>query len=675
MIKMISKYKKVQTLFEKFSHLTKVLILLVGLMGTSCNETKESLKEIIVAQNHPQASDEGLGTSKHPLKTISRAVELAVPGSTILVHEGIYRELVAPVTGGNADAPITFKAVPGEEVIISAADTWNPEWTHVTGNVYKAKVEDDIFKGNMDHYNPFETKMDLRTRHKDHTVTGIPCYKDGYEIDLTLGQVVVNGDLFMEVSSLSPSVYNYENTWKYSSEEKCIYIHFTNGVIPENQKIEITTRRQCFAPEVRGLGYINVQGFIMKYAGNQHPGAFWIMTENKQAGALSTKSGHHWIIEDNIIKHNKSIGIDFGNEGVVEGLSIPRDSVRNHIIRNNIISDNGIGGIMGAGSRGVVIEGNLIQNNNTLKMHSWEVGGIKTHFFNGIIRNNIVVDNHCYGVWLDNDYTGARVTQNIIHNNSDRGIFLEMGKGPAIIDNNIISSTNIGASGEGKKFYGDGIYAHDAGGFIISNNIIFDNEGFGISMRTLPGRALPTENIKIVNNYILDNKEGAVNIPFDGIYANNNYCENNVFSGDEKFILSTWGEKMENFGSQLINIKNAVQKKFPGSHFDEWSSSSRPEGVILSFAQWQNVMNWDTKSQTNIITDMQIDENLVMKFILESDPSDLIWIPQEGIKEDLFGHKYNNDVYIGPFQNIKKGENQIQLIQKLGIGLVYVNNF
>jgi len=107
-----------------------------------------------------------------------------------------------------------------------------------------------------------------------------------------------------------------------------------------------------------------------------------------------------------------------------------------------------------------------------------------------------------------------------------------------------------------------------------------------------------------------------------------------------------------------------LKKKFPGSHFDEWSSSSMPEGVILSFAQWQNVMNWDTKSQTNIITDMQIDENLAMKFILESDPSDLIWIPQDGIKEDLFGHKYNNDVHIGPFQNIKKGENLIQLIQK-----------
>lgn len=660
---MKSKNKKTKNRFGRFVWITRILILLVGSITLGCQDTNESLKVIVVDQNHPKASDEGPGTKKKPLKTISRAVELARPGSTILVHEGIYRELVAPLSGGTINAPITYKAFPGEEVIISAADSWNPEWIQVEENVYKAKLEDQLFKGNKDHYNPFETKMDLRTRHKDHTVTGIPCYKEGYEIDLTLGQVVVNDDLLMEVSSLSPSVYNYENTWKYSSEEKCIYIHLADGLKPDNQKIEITTRRQCFAPEVRGLGYINVQGFTMKYAGNQHPGAFWMIPENKQAGALSTRSGHHWLMEYNIIQYNKSIGIDFGNEGAVEGVPIPKDSVRNHIIRNNTISDNGIGGIMGAGSRGVLIEGNLIKNNNTLKMHSWELGGIKTHFFDGIIRKNIIVDNHCYGVWLDNDYSGARVTQNIIHNNGDRGIFLEMGKGPAMIDNNVISSTRIAASGEGKKFYGDGIYAHDAGGFTISNNLIFNNVGFGIAMRTLPDRAIPTENIKIINNFIVENKEGAINIPFDGCYARNNVCQNNVYSGADRFILSTWGEKKENFGSQLKNIKNAINTKFSIIDFDEWSSSSEPEGIILTMDQWQKVMNWDTKSSMDIISDIQMDEQLGIKFKLNRNPGDLIWISQTEIEQDFFGQKYLNGSCIGPFQNMKKGKNFIQLIQ------------
>lgn len=654
----------IKAFFERLARYSLFLLLLIAVVSSSCTKTDESLL-IIVDQNHPMASDEGDGTGKKPLKTISRAVELAIPGSTVLVHKGVYRELVAPVVGGIENKPITFKAVSGEEVIISAADIWKPTWTHVTGNVYKAKIDDSLFNGNKDQYNPFETKMDLRTRSKDHTVTGIPCYKEGYEIELTLGQIIVNGELYMEVSSLSPSVFNYENTWKYSGEEKSVYVHFPNGIIPENQIIEITTRRQCFAPAVRGLGYINVQGFIIKYAGNQHPGAFWMIPENKQAGALSTRSGHHWIIEDNVITQNKSIGIDFGNEGAVEETSIPRDSVRNHIIRNNVISDNGIGGIMGAGSRDVLIEGNLIKNNNTLKMRSWELGGIKTHFFNGIIRKNIIIDNHCYGVWLDNDYSGARITQNIIHNNSDRGIFMEMGKGPAFIDNNIISSTNLGPSSEGKKFYGDGIYSHDAGGFIISNNIIFNNAGFGVAMRTLPGRAIPTENIKIINNFILENTEGSVNIPYDGRYAGNNYCENNVFSGPDKFILSTWGEKNENFENQLKIIKNTIKKKISVDNFDEWSSSEKPEGVILTFDQWQKVMNWDQKSKTNLISDMEIDENLILKFNLNGNPADLIGIPQEEINADFLGQKYTSGVRTGPFQNIREGANLIPLSEWL----------
>ena len=296
-------------------------------------------------------------------------------------------------------------------------------------------------------------------------------------------------------------------------------------------------------------------------------------------------------------------------------------------------------------------------------MRSWELGGIKTHFFNGIIRKNIIVDNQCYGIWLDNEYSGARVTQNIIHNNSDRGIFMEMGKGPAIIDNNIISSTRIGASGEGNKFYGNGIYGHDAGGFTISNNIIFDNEGFGIAMRTLPGRAIPTKNIKIINNFIVENKEGPINIPFDGSYATNNYSDNNVFSGSDRFVLSTWGEKRENFGSQMKRIKNAILKSFPEIELEEWSSSSEPEGIVLSFAQWKKVMNWDTLSKMNMIYDIKMDENLVMEFKLDKNPNDLIWIPQVKLQQDFFGQKYHNNSCVGPFQNIKEGRNSLHLIQ------------
>ena len=41
---------------------------------------------------------------KGPLKTISAAAQLAQPGDVITVHEGVYRERVAPPRGGESDA-------------------------------------------------------------------------------------------------------------------------------------------------------------------------------------------------------------------------------------------------------------------------------------------------------------------------------------------------------------------------------------------------------------------------------------------------------------------------------------------------------------------------------------------------------------------------------------------
>ena len=49
---------------------------------------------------------------------------------------------------------------------------------------------------------------------------------------------------------------------------------FTFSTIPEEQKIEITTRRRLFAPTKRGLGHIIVEGFIFEHCGNQYPTNF-----------------------------------------------------------------------------------------------------------------------------------------------------------------------------------------------------------------------------------------------------------------------------------------------------------------------------------------------------------------------------------------------------------------
>jgi hypothetical protein len=53
-----------------------------------------------------------------PFLTIQRAAEIALPGDTVLVQPGIYRERVSPTKSGTSTAPITYiSAVPNEAII------------------------------------------------------------------------------------------------------------------------------------------------------------------------------------------------------------------------------------------------------------------------------------------------------------------------------------------------------------------------------------------------------------------------------------------------------------------------------------------------------------------------------------------------------------------------------
>ena len=59
----------------------------------------------------------------HPFKTISAAAAVALPGDTITVHAGIYREWVNPPRGGTSDENrITYQAAKDETVVITGSD-------------------------------------------------------------------------------------------------------------------------------------------------------------------------------------------------------------------------------------------------------------------------------------------------------------------------------------------------------------------------------------------------------------------------------------------------------------------------------------------------------------------------------------------------------------------------
>ncbi len=62
----------------------------------------------------PGGQDSAPGTLAAPFQTIGHAAEIAVAGDTVLVRQGVYRELVTPPHSGTAQGYITFSAYPGE---------------------------------------------------------------------------------------------------------------------------------------------------------------------------------------------------------------------------------------------------------------------------------------------------------------------------------------------------------------------------------------------------------------------------------------------------------------------------------------------------------------------------------------------------------------------------------
>jgi hypothetical protein len=81
------------------------------------------------------------GTSINaPLQTIQQAVNAAMPGDTVLVRGGTYRETVTTPRSGTASARITIQRYGNEVVTVSGADVITGTWTPVGNEVYRAPM-------------------------------------------------------------------------------------------------------------------------------------------------------------------------------------------------------------------------------------------------------------------------------------------------------------------------------------------------------------------------------------------------------------------------------------------------------------------------------------------------------------------------------------------------------
>mgnify|MGYP001027361823 FL=1 len=102
-----------------------------------------------------EGDDSNEGSVKRPFKTIMAAAQVAMPGDVITVHEGIYRERVAPPRGGTSDKKrIVYQAVAGETVVITGSEPVKG-WNKVQGNTWKLTLPNSFFGSS----NPFDEQI------------------------------------------------------------------------------------------------------------------------------------------------------------------------------------------------------------------------------------------------------------------------------------------------------------------------------------------------------------------------------------------------------------------------------------------------------------------------------------------------------------------------------------
>lgn len=416
----------------------------------------------------PNGNDSNPGTLEAPFLTINHAAQLALPGDTVRVREGVYREWVNPAEGGLTPASrITYEAMPGEHVVIKGSEIATG-WALVDGTVWTVTVDNALFGD----WNPFARAVEgdwLMSPREDPVhlgdvyLNGRSMYEARSVAEVREAKMRFSGHQVPAKPDPEPVRDPEDSIYQWYAEVQetttTIWANF-HGANPNEELVEINVRPYCFYPTKTGRNYITLRGFEICQAACP----FTPPTAD-QPGMVGAHWSKGWVIENNHLHDAKCSAISLGKEAstghnlysrfdrkpgyqyqmeaVFLGLQAGwcREKIGGHIVRNNVIHDCGQNGVVGhMGAAFSTIEHNHIYRIGTKReFFGYEIGGIKLHAaVDTLLKNNYI--HHCeMGIWLDWQAQGTRVTKNVFHDN-DRDLMIEVTHGPCLVDNNILAS-------------------------------------------------------------------------------------------------------------------------------------------------------------------------------------------------------------------------------------------
>jgi len=460
-----------------------------------------------VDNRNPRAADSNPGTKELPFLTINKAAQVLQPGERAVVMTGVYRERIDPARGGSSpDKMISYEAAPGANVIVKGSRLVKTGWQTSTGfkselppearskvKICERRLDDLDVQG----YNPFGMVSIMQDR-----VYLMPKPEELWRHLKRRGLIFVDGRRLDQVEYYRELGAKDGAFW-CEHDGLAVHMRLPGDADPTQHEVELAIQEQVFAPRTRGLGFVRIKGITFEHAANGFP--------VPQRGMVSMSRGHHWIVEDCVLRQANGVALDIGAQ---DWNMEPPAVIGQAIIRRNHIDGAGVCGIAGMSVQESLIESNLIEHVGYQDVElSWETGGIKLHAAkNCLLRGNVIRHMiHAEAIWLDYENANTRVTQNVMGDTLETlrgGIYLEASHDRNMIDNNIIWKATEGAGGGSYNMPGHGGWGITVDGSdetIIAYNLIGYTQDAAIKFRNIESRIVSGRGGTARRNKVLNN--------------------------------------------------------------------------------------------------------------------------------------------------------------------------
>ncbi|HKU70914.1 MAG TPA: right-handed parallel beta-helix repeat-containing protein [Burkholderiales bacterium] len=452
-----------------------------------------------------------------PFLTVQKAANVVLPGDTVMIRGGIYRESVESIRGGTAAAPVTFQNYPGEVATIMGSKVVTG-WVSDGGSVWK---KTGWVVNSQQVFVDFATKPG-----KSLQQIGMPSGWYGpWEYPAPVGS--------NRASMIPGSFY-------YSPAEQTLYVWLADGSDPNAHVMEASTQMRLFTMH---QPYMRLKGIKFRHSN---------YSASAQQGAAVELSSYS--VADGIdVQYVDFAGISMGY--------LQNGAVAQNVIANN----NGSVGIMAAGSTNFRVTNAVLQFNNRRNFNqNWHAGGFKgASNTYGIVENCEVGVNNGPGIWFDHARSGQAiiVRNNFVHDNTpgEGAIFMEASKNGLVYNNVLVNNLRRG------------IYLSAS-----DNNQVYNNTIVGTKERAgIEVNGMPRAGMTLTNNTLSNNSISSGTTVYDlYIYPSDGYTVANNTSDYNNFYRSS-GVLALRYASNYTSL----QAWQDATGFDRHSRSATPSFV------------------------------------------------------------------------------------------------